>query len=225
LYPIIGLLFMSYVMSLSVPDVRGADSIHGQLDISCAACHDTNVPGEKFDHAQTGFTLNGAHRSLTCRECHPDLIFRGTSRECAACHTDPHNGELGSDCARCHMPVSFTIADDFTGFHDTTRFPLRGSHRTVPCIDCHTDASGMTFRGLSTACVSCHLDNYNATTTPNHRTAGIPYDCEICHTSDPGFRAVFEHGVTSFPLTGAHVVLACIDCHSGSFFQLSLIHI
>jgi hypothetical protein len=219
LCPLFILLFVSHLASLMTPDVHSADTLHGPLNIACTVCHDTDVPGKGFDHSATGFPLNGMHRSLDCRECHPDLVFRETPRECSACHIDPHNGELGGDCARCHTPVSFTITNDFTGFHDTTRFPLRGAHRTVPCTECHTNKSGMTFRGLSTACVSCHLAEYNATINPNHRTANIPYDCEMCHTSDPGFRAVFEHGVTRFPLTGAHVVLACVDCHSGQFFQ------
>ena len=70
----------------------------------CGACHDARafVPARAFDHARTGFTLQGAHAKVACAACHTAVRdaqgrrvtrYKGTPRECAACHaTVPQGG-------------------------------------------------------------------------------------------------------------------------------------
>src|SRR5664279_3173234 len=47
----------------------------------------------------------------------------------------------------------------------------------LSCNLCHTQG----FVGTSTACVACHLKDYNATTNPAHAAAQFPTDCKMCH--------------------------------------------
>ena len=57
---------------------------------------------------------------------------------------------------------------------------------------------------------------YQKTTNPNHVTAGFPQDCTACHTTTRWTGATFDHTArTRFPLTGAHVQVACAQCHVG----------
>jgi hypothetical protein len=53
---------------------------------TCATCHRVESWQRiAFDHARTGFALDGAHARVRCAACHRSG-FRGTARECASCH-------------------------------------------------------------------------------------------------------------------------------------------
>jgi NMD protein affecting ribosome stability and mRNA decay len=84
----------------------------------------------------------------------------------------------------------------------------------VACISCHAT----TYAGTSTLCASCHLTNYNATTNPSHVAAKFPTDCKTCHTVTAWAPSTFNHTTgTTFPLTGAHIGVTCISCHSKGY--------
>jgi hypothetical protein len=54
-------------------------------------------------------------------------------------------------------------------------------------------------------CTTCHQDGHD-------RLFGE--DCSVCHGFDTRFEEThFDHMSTRFPLTGAHVVVDCADCH------------
>ena len=61
--------------------------------------------------------------------------------------------------------------------------------------------------------MSCHLPDYQATTSPNHVAAGFPQDCTLCHNTTQWPGATFNHSTTKFPLTGKHTTVACLTCH------------
>ena len=44
------------------------------------------------------------------------------------------------------------------------RFPLLGAHAVVECQECHKNAAVGNYLGLSTACSSCHLTDWQKTT-------------------------------------------------------------
>ncbi|HYK91151.1 MAG TPA: hypothetical protein VE398_20440, partial [Acidobacteriota bacterium] len=70
----------------------------------------------------------------------------------------------------------------------------------------------------SAACATCHLNDYNNTTNPAHKAAGFPTTCDTCHTTTSWAGATFNHNNTPFPLTGAHVNVACTSCHLNNVF-------
>jgi hypothetical protein len=92
---------------------------------------------------------------------------------------------------------------------------LTGAHVTVACSLCHTNNNYTT---LPTNCYGCHQKDYNGTTNPAHAAAGFPTDCTVCHTTTSWAGAVFDHSKTPFPLTGAHVNVACNLCHVNNVF-------
>ena len=188
----------------------------------CTICHTTGSwQGASFDHSTTGFILSGAHTSLTCNQCHANNRFAGTPAACSSCHisdfngtTNPNHTQAGfpTDCSLCHSTTTWQGA---TFDHSKTKFPLTGAHTSLQCLDCH---SGGQYATLPTACVSCHLAQFNGTTNPNHVTSGFPQDCSICHSTTAWTPASFDHGTTAFPLTGAHVNVACTSCHINGVF-------
>jgi hypothetical protein len=188
----------------------------------CSVCHTTTSwAGATFDHSKTPFPLTGAHVTVPCSSCHINGQFAGTPTDCASCHIKDYNGTTNpnhkaagfpTDCSICHTTASWAGA---TFDHSKTGFPLTGAHTTLSCSTCHLNG---TFTGLSPACVSCHLKDYNGTTNPNHAAAGFPQQCDVCHTTTSWAGASFNHNNTPFPLTGAHVTVPCTSCHINNQF-------
>lgn len=185
---------------------------------SCESCHATSGwTGAVFDHALTRFPLTGAHTPLTCSSCHGTGVYRGTPLTCVGCHQQRFDGtsnpphaaaRFGSTCESCHSTARWTGAN---WSHSTqTTFPLLGKHVSATCLACHGDR---VYAGKPSVCASCHLREFDATTTPNHRTAGIPTTCESCHNANGWQPATFDHSRTRFPLQGAHRAVNCTSCH------------
>lgn len=199
-------------------------SPHGQISIACEDCHTALSWNElanpmRFDHASTGFKLQGQHALVKCRSCHASLKFQGTANQCSGCHDDLHRGELGSNCARCHTPEAWLVPD-MPQRHSRTSFPLVGRHLTADCQRCHPNQQKHQYVGVRTDCYSCHAADYEGSQAPNHRAAGFGTDCSQCHAvNDPGWGGGFDHVRTGFPLAGAHASTPCSRCHTGNNFR------
>ncbi len=194
--------------------------------LDCSVCHTTtDWNGATFNHTtQTTFPLTGKHVTATCVQCHSSGVYKGLSTGCNSCHMQDYQGTNNPahaaagfplDCSLCHTTTDWNGA---TFNHTTqTSFPLTGKHTTTTCTQCH--ASGV-FAGLSTACASCHLKDYQTTNNPNHAAAGFPQDCSLCHTTTDWSGANFNHTTqTTFPLTGAHVAATCTQCHASGVYK------
>ena len=189
----------------------------------CASCHTTGQwLGATFNHNATAFPLSGAHQATACTDCHVNGVFKGTPTACVSCHqpdfnnsTNPHHVPAGfsTTCTSCH-----TTNPGWKGTynHNQTSFPLTGAHMAATCSDCHADR---VYNGKPTTCVSCHQTDYNNTTNPKHSTAGFPTDCVACHNTAQWLGATFNHNATAFPLSGAHLAVACTDCHVNGVFK------
>ncbi len=180
------------------------DAHQGQFGQDCGACH--KADGWKpaaFDHASTSFALIGRHAAVACQACHTNSVFKGTPVDCYSCHSqkDAHQGRFGRDCSACHTPDGWKPA---TFDHATSAFPLVGKHQAVACQGCHGNSQ---FKGTPTTCVACHAKN-------DAHKGGFGQACEGCHSPTAWKPATFDHAKTNFPLTGAHVSLACGKCHT-----------
>jgi thioredoxin reductase/Pyruvate/2-oxoacid:ferredoxin oxidoreductase delta subunit len=196
------------------PDHRAAG-----YPTTCQGCHDTSDwSNAVFDHARAGFPLDGAHRNVACSECHAQG-YAGTAAACYSCHAadfagadDPDHVASGfpTVCSACHSTSGWHPA---TFDHSTSRFPLQGAHRTIPCADCHRQG----YTGTPADCYSCHRSDYEGARDPNHVSAGFPTTCQTCHGPSGWEPATFDHATSDFPLTGAHVSAACQACHASGY--------
>ena len=211
--------------SCHIEDYTNATTVnHVEANFStqCATCHSTNRWDAGFNHAAlAGFALTGAHAQLNCVDCHSNYQFKGTLAVCVGCHLQDYNqttnpnhitADFSQDCSICHSTAAW-IPSSFD--HNKTHFPLSGAHVGLLCETCHT---GGQYAGLPSTCVSCHLDNYNSVANPNHRTGNYPQDCTLCHSTLAWIPASINHALTRFPLTGAHVTVACTSCHINGQF-------
>ena len=191
----------------------------------------------KFDHAKTGFALDGKHAGLTCAKCHnaanisaseratiqmkdANHSYLGLAKNCASCHEDKHNGRLGANCLQCHNSTEWKDAKNFD--HSKTKFALTGAHQQVSCKQCHVpgnDGKPM-YVGLKfDRCASCHNDPHRGE---------FNQGCESCHSTSTwkrsNFVAEFDHSKTKYPLNGKHLEVACLACHRGGDFKTSVAH-
>lgn len=202
---------------------------NGTVGFDCSRCHTpkswivTNITGM---HQQTRFPLLGVHAVADCYSCHKSgslLQFEPLGVDCYDCHKDkylattsPNHQSAGysTNCIECH---SMTAPDWLSSSINHNFFPLTGGH-AIACIQCHKSG---TFGALPMDCNSCHSANYDATTNPAHAASQIPRTCQNCHNINAWSPATFNHSLTAFPLTGAHINVTCVQCHSSGYVNTS----
>ena len=182
------LAIAALVLLNAAGQAKDADNPHGPLKDPCASCHGPEGwrPAKialSFDHGRFRFPLEGTHAQTACRACHITLVFADAGTACLSCHQDAHRGELGDDCARCHTPRSFLDRGRMRRGHQVSRFPLTGAHLGADCEACHTLRAGLMYVNTPTECVSCHVQDYNATRDPNHVLGGFSQNCRECHNT------------------------------------------
>ena len=210
-------------------DCHRVDPHKGAFKQGCDSCHTTftwkkSSFGTTFDHSKTHFALVGKHVSVGCVECHTGGDFKTPIPHefCADCHKpSPHGGQFakradGGKCESCHTvqgwsPSIFSVAD-----HAKTGFPLAFPHAEVKCASCHVPAGKDTqFKIKYALCVDCHKDEHAG------QFAGSPWNnrCEKCHNGASFKTTSYSlalHQKSSFPLTGGHVAVACIQLPQAS---------
>jgi len=206
-------------------DCHSDDPFADELETSCVSCHleDDNHDahfGDKcetchvtdgfgavaFDHdVDTGHPLVGAHESIECNDCHIEPVFEVSLQSaCNDCHAedDPHEGEQGIACKDCHNETSWQDKVFFD--HDLTRFPLLGLHAEAECESCHETH---VFRDAPEDCVDCHVDD-------DKHEGRFTAECATCHNPVDWLEWLFDHDTqTDFALAGAHLKVACDECH------------
>jgi hypothetical protein len=178
-----------------------------QLGERCGSCHgETRWQDFRFDHAATKFALEGKHKGVECRNCHPQQRYSGVPTKCQSCHQrdDKHQGRYGKQCKDCHS-VNGWGSQRFDHDKDT-KYPLKGRHAQTSCVQCHrpTDKT----KKLKTDCYSCHR-------LQDEHKGQYGRKCKSCHTPRDWNKTKFEHDKTDFPLKGRHSDVACGDCHQG----------
>ncbi|KPK34479.1 MAG: hypothetical protein AMK70_07315, partial [Nitrospira bacterium SG8_35_1] len=187
------------------------DEHNGKYDQPCSKCH---VPADwkpkDFIHDPISFELEGAHRAIPCEKCHAsDKIYTGLTSDCAVCHKDNHPNQFAQTCTECHKQNAW-VPVDFG--HSGVGFRLSGTHKTLDCKECHTNAI---FQDTPTDCYTCHQDDYGR--APNHSDMSYSHDCTECHRQSGSWEdATYEH--TSFEFRGAHAALKnnCSSCHGSA---------
>ena len=207
------------------------DQHRGQFGNDCASCHTEDswrVRSKKgFDHAKTGWPLQGRHRRVACARCH---VSKGSYKKrfaavrhdrCDRCHKDPHGGPFpsvksGDRCETCHSVSGFLPAAYGVAEHERAALPLAGAHRVVACRRCHEPVAVAPskqvvarLRGTAKACRDCHKDVHGG----QFARRKPPLDCTHCHSDRSFAERRFDHATSRFPLKGAHAAAKCAGCH------------
>lgn len=195
------------------------------IEKDCKMCH-TTTPGWQpaiFPNHDQFHPLYGAHALIAenCIACH-NGDYNNTPNTCYGCHQQDYNQTVDPDhellqfpqnCSQCHNEQAW-IPSVFD--HDNAYFPIySGKHAGVwtQCMDCHDNPANW----AQFTCTTCHT---NPETDDDHfGVPGYVYQsnaCLACHPTGDG-DVIFDHNMTGFPLTGAHLALVCLDCHTNGF--------
>jgi hypothetical protein len=131
----------------------------------CESCHDEdNWANLRFNHDQTGYTLQGMHEQLTCANCHPQDRVTGTPDNCYGCHrrdyeaaVEPNHraAKFGIECEECHKNSDLDWPFGYWEEHESI-FPRRtssaGHHAAFTCSECHP--TNTDYRKYN--CLACH---------------------------------------------------------------------
>jgi hypothetical protein len=238
--------------------INAGKGFHGRLkpgERDCQHCHhehagrdarliDWGKGGKKgFDHARTGFALEGKHRKPDCAKCHdprhitdPEVIqaiakgrdsLLGAPTACASCHFDEHRGQLGPDCQKCHGVDGWKPAPRFD--HARTAYRLDGKHLKVACLKCHADQPapppgelGARTPPVRPALFARYKPLQFQLCNDCHKDphAGrFGGTCQSCHATDDwkklrgSAKERAFHEKTKYPLRGAHMAVRCEACH------------
>lgn len=195
------------------------------IPLECATCH-TTEPGwqpASFNIHDQYYPLNGAHALVAnqCATCH-NGDYTNTPNTCAGCHLEDYNqttdpshiaAQFSQDCASCHNESAW---EPSTFDHDGQHFPIySGSHEGewTQCIECHTTPGNYAMY----TCTTCHA---NAETDEQHTGVnGYVFNSSACLACHPTGESdvTFDHNATGFPLTGAHTVVNCLECHANGY--------
>lgn len=112
-----------------------------------------------------------------------------------------HGDMGGTRCELCHTEAGWEGA----AFpHDRTGFPLTGRHQKAGCRECHAQSLSAP---LPRTCGGCHRDVHRGQ---------LGMRCDGCHQTDAWTTtfAAEAHRRTNFPLSGAHALVPCQECHA-----------
>jgi len=206
---------------LSVRGARAGAAVPASAETACAACHTTaSWQAQGFDHARTGFPLEGAHQRASCGGCHVDRTFKApVPRACAACHADAHAGRLGGRCERCHEAASWASTRFDADAHRRSNFPLTGKHAFTACDSCHANRRDLGFSRATKECLGCHQDDLTRAAAGaaivDHGVPNFPTTCQSCHSTWGFSPAGLDGHETCFEISrGPHAGVKCKDCHS-----------
>lgn len=188
---------------------------HATFPMTCADCHGTSAWTPATGVTDHPFPLEGAHAVTPCSACHlgNPPKYAGTPTECVGCHRQdydsnpfPGHDQYPTTCEQCHNTQAWTPASGFD--HP---WPLDGAHGNATCASCHGNPP--VYAGTSTACVSCHRQDYDSSPYPGHDAFATT--CQDCHTTAAWKPATGAHPENRFPTTGPHD-MPCADCHNAA---------
>lgn len=193
---------------------------------TCLDCHNVDTWSDAtFDHALTGFALEGPHGRVECASCHVDgggLRFSrpASQDDCVACHKADYDHEhagtgFPTTCLTCHRRDSW---DGASFNHASTGFQLVGAHQPVACVTCHGTPSLAAQVAGPDDCVACHRDAYDGA----HAGSSFDTGCVACHKVTSWDDVTVDHAqlANGFALTGPHASAGCAACHSLPDYKL-----
>jgi len=176
----------------------------------CAECH---INGQFEDTPESCQAANCHFNDFQTTDSPNHMIYGYPEQYCEECHVtlgwtpSIYTHTIDYACSSCHIP-------DFQNALNPIHNVENGF--STNCEGCHVDVeswAGATFDHSNVeigSCASCHLSNYNATTSPNHSAAGFSTNCTLCHQSTSDWQQVlFDHDPA--------ITIPCSDCHMSDY--------
>jgi hypothetical protein len=192
-------LFSPGQLSAKMGTSLGGVASHAEIG-QCSACHTSPFSSMHMADRCTACHTSVADEMKNPKTLHGVMFDSLGDRNCVSCHTD-HHGSTAS-LTRISM-VGFPHAQ--LGF-SLASHALRTDGQPFVCADCHPNGYA------SYTCDTCHRE-IDAAFIEAH-TSQYGAGCLGCHDGKESLGKKFDHAQTSFALTGRHLTVQCVDCHS-----------
>jgi hypothetical protein len=207
--------------------------VQSNYPTSCEECHKMNSfswTGASINHSF--FPLEGGH-AIDCNQCHTSGTYSKIPSDCISCHQPDYASAKNPDhvalnfstnCTDCHTSKYPEWKPADYKQHDAS-FPIySGKHNGVwnSCAECHTNPANYS----QFTCIACHDHSNQSDVDSKHNgVSGYVYNSTACYGCHPtgSSEGSFDHGKSSFPLTGAHITTACADCHTSGYAGTSTV--
>ncbi len=187
----------------------------GKVTKKCNSCHGENIWRKvEYKHKKSKFPHTGKHKKVDCNGCHIAERYVKTPKTCISCHQadDVHQNSNGKKCQKCHSTRGWKKLDFDHG--KDTDFPLRGRHKKLTCVSCHTKDPYKV--EIKSTCISCHKHD------DSHKGL-FGKKCQTCHNERSWAKNSFNHTKeTDFTLRGKHLKTACTTCHKKNIYKTKL---
>ena len=187
---------------------------------TCETCHTVNSWfNAKFDHLKlTGYALTGRTPRCRARPVTSTMYFKGRRRPATAATQPTSPAPTIPACAAwlparlLYLPLNSNWLNAKFDHALYANYPLTGAHATVTCAQCHVNNN---YVQHPPPAIAATRRTSPEPPIPNHVAAGFPTDCTLCHTTTAGPRRPSTTR-PAFPLTGAHLTVACAQCHTNN---------
>jgi len=174
----------------------------------CSTCHDTVLWSDgKFDHATTGFPLQGPHM-LPPRTAVTGAIGPMVNA-CTDCHLGGNytTGYPTMDCYGCHQSY-FTNAQNYGA---NVPNHVAASYLTA-CVACHTTYVATAWLGAVFNHTYFRIPHHGSVCSDCHQvpTNYAMFSCINCHTQPNAHRPGMQHPAVNGYVYGA---TTCYNCH------------
>lgn len=148
----------------------------GDVDASCAGCHDHHS-GEEPLHVEVD----------ACALCHVSAVSGEESTECRMCHQQPNHVALTSQALPIpHSSIPWVETGCVRCHYDVSRPPVKVS--TEKCAACHTDLQRVIAAGIGdnlhprhegVSCTRCHQTGLHRVQAMSSAVSLVCADCHI----------------------------------------------
>jgi Cytochrome c554 and c-prime len=203
-----------------------ATLVFGQSASFAETSNSTIKVDQSFDHQNTKFPLEGAHKNITCETCHAGAVFKGVPTTCFGCH----NGDMAKGKSADH-PTTSSVCSDCHNSTVWAQVHVDHSKISKNCISCHDGqvATGKNKTHVKSVknCESCHVVSTWRITKFDHSQTNEP--CEACHDRIHATGKPFTHMRSSKDCGACHQTVSwnvrtfdhagvtkdCANCHDG----------
>ncbi len=157
----------------------------------CEDCHKKTLWHKvEFKHEEfsKGFILDGAHKNVTCIQCHKTHNYSDAKANCVSCHETDYvksswpnhkKAHFNKDCVSCHTTYSWSQG---RYYEHEQYFPILNSiHAGFSCKSCHNNPDD--FKTIT--CTSCHEHSKGKTDKIHKDMFGYKYDSKSCYSCHP----------------------------------------
>jgi hypothetical protein len=156
-----------------------------------------------------------------CAQCHTNNNYTTVPTNCYGCHQADFNGTTNPSHVAAAFPTTCDTCHNTTDWTTVTfnhavyaNWALTGFHATLTCAQCHTNNN---YTGICRPpATPATRRTLRAPRIPRTLPPVSPPIAPYATRPTNWTTSTFNHATTAFPLTGYHLTMQCVQCHTSA---------